>query len=89
MQNSKVSGQTGSRQTVKTKGPILMTIVLFGALLVPANNVKAQVECLGKCERQLALCIASGGGEEPGGCVAAYEACVDGCLGSTFMALFG
>lgn len=90
MQNSRVSGHTVSRQTVEATRSILMAIVLFGALfLVSATNVKAQVECLGKCEQQLAQCMASGGGEQPSGCVDAYEACVDACLGSTFTALFG
>lgn len=88
MQNSKVSGQT-SPQAVKAKGSILMAIVLIGALsVVPATNVNAQVQCLGKCEQQLALCIGSGG-EDPGGCVTAYEVCVEKCLGNTFTALFG
>jgi hypothetical protein len=89
MQNSKVSGQTMSRQAVATTGSILMSIVLFSALsLVPTTNVNAQVECLGRCEQQLSLCLASGSGEQPAGCMSAYEACVDACLGA-FTALLG
>jgi hypothetical protein len=63
------------------KGSILMSIVLLGALsLIPAS-VNAQVECLGRCERNLTLCLAAGT-EQPSGCLTAYEICVDECLGS-------
>jgi hypothetical protein len=90
MQNSKVARQISLPSTVKTKGSILMSIVLLGALLlVPATKANAQVECLGRCEQQLALCIAEGGRQSTDTCLGNYESCVNACLGRAARLLLG
>ena len=90
MQNSKVGRQIGLPSTIQTKGSILMSIVLLGALfLLPATKANAQVECLGRCEQQLALCVAEGGQQFTGSCLENYESCVNGCLGRAARLLLG
>lgn len=69
MQNSKTGRQTNSRTAVKATGSVLMSTILLASLfLVPAEKANAQVECMGKCEEQLANCLANGG-QEFGGVV--------------------
>jgi hypothetical protein len=90
MQNSHVARQTGLLSTVKTTGSTLMSIVLLGSIfLVAATNANAQVECLGRCEQQLALCIAEGGRQSTGTCLENYESCVNACLGRAARLLLG
>jgi hypothetical protein len=73
--------QTISQRVVRRRISSLLSIALLIALSVVASSrVRAQVECLGKCEAQFALCVSN---SEPGGCLETYEACVDACLGSS------
>lgn len=83
MQNSEVRRPAVSLKAGKTKRSILMVLALLATLfLAPATKVNAQVECLNRCEQQLARCLASGGGEQfSTSCYDDYEACVNGCLG--------
>ena len=72
-----------------TQAPFLMSIVLFGALLmVPPTEVNAQVRCLGRCEQIFAECLrTSEDNQYNSGCLDRFEACVDRCLGN-FAELF-
>ncbi len=88
MQNSRVGRQTVSQRTSRHQVSILMSIVLFIALsVVPSSVVQAQVECLGMCEAQFAICIGHSG-HSSRECLDTYELCVNDCLGS-FAALLG
>jgi hypothetical protein len=88
MQNSRVGRQTVSQRAVRHQVSILMSIVLFIALsMVPSSVVQAQVQCLGKCEAQFAVCV-SNSGDFSTSCQDTYENCVNSCLGS-FAALLG
>ena len=83
MQNSEVRRPTISPKAGKTKRSIVMAIALLATLsLAPATKVNAQVvECLGRCEQQLARCEASGGGEQfTVSCYDQYEACANACI---------
>lgn len=86
MQNLKAA------RAAKTPASILMSILLLGTLsLMPAAKANAQViECLGKCEQQYALCVASGGGQQiTSSCQAEFESCIESCLGDSYAALLG
>jgi hypothetical protein len=88
MQNSRVGRQTVSQRAARHQVSILMSIVLFIALsVVPSSAVQAQVECLGMCESQFAVCIGQPG-HSSRNCQDNYELCVDSCLGS-FAELLG
>lgn len=55
----------------------LSTALLVAVLLVSNLSVKAQVQCLAKCEQDYALCLFS---SVPGStCLELYEACTEGC----------
>jgi hypothetical protein len=84
MQISEVRRPAVSIRAGKTKRSILMAIALLATMsLAPARKVNAQVvECLGRCEQQLAVCVASGGGQQfNAGCYDDYEACANACVG--------
>jgi len=85
MQNSKAA------RAAKTPASILMLIVLLGTLfLMPATQANAQVvDCMGKCEQQLALCVAGGGRQFKSSCQDAYESCLEACLGDSYAGLLG
>ena len=84
MQNSK------SARAAKPAASILMSILLLGTLsLVPATKANAQVDCMGRCEQQYALCVASGGRQFKSSCQDAYESCIDACLGDSYAGLLG
>lgn len=76
----------GGRQTIlraiKRQASGLLSIALFIAFSVIASpRVRAQVECLGACEAQLASCIRNQDSQFSASCQDTYEACVDACLG--------
>lgn len=80
----------GSVLKTMTQAPFLMSIVLFGALLmVPATKVNAQVRCLGRCEQIFAECLRTTGDyqQNSSNCLDAFEDCVNRCL-SNFAELF-
>jgi hypothetical protein len=75
---------TISQPAVKRRVSRLLSIALAIAVTVIGSApAKAQTECLGKCEAQLAACPNQGNGSSQlsGGCIEAYEACVNACLG--------
>lgn len=86
MKNWETDRQTSSQRAVRHRS--LLSIALLIALSVVASSgVKAQVQCLGRCEAQFAMCLAN---SDPGGssCLETYEACVDACLGG-YAAILG
>lgn len=81
MQNLNPGRLTDSRRVVKTKATILSIVMLATLLLVPAHNANAQqAECLGRCEQQLAICVAEGGEQFGPDCIDGYNSCVNACL---------
>jgi hypothetical protein len=84
MQNSKAA------RAAKTPASILMLTLLLGTLsLMPATKANAQVvDCMGRCEQRLALCVAEGG-QFKSSCQDAYESCIEACLGDSYAALLG
>lgn len=92
MRTSQGGRRTGLRTAVKTQATTLMSIILFGALLlVPTSKVNAQIECLGACEERLVECLRNSGTSQQfsPGCVQSFENCVNECLGNSAAVLFG
>jgi hypothetical protein len=64
----------------------LSMALLIALSVVSSSTARAQVECLGECEAQLASCLRNSGPGSPSpenACIESYEACVDACLGAS------
>lgn len=87
MQISQGGRGTVLRTAVKTQAQIVMSMVLFGALLlVPTTKVNAQTECIGVCEEKFVECLRNSGTSQQfnlsPSCVQSFESCVNACLGN-------
>ena len=73
------------RQTISERSRVrrITGLLAVAFLLASPAVASAQVDCLGKCEQQLALCVQNGGSEPGADCLSHYDACVDACLGGS------
>ena len=71
--------RTGERQ-ISAFASIALCLALS---LMPSLSVKAQVQCLAKCEKDLELCVRNSGTDLDSGftsCQELFELCVTSCL---------